>query len=309
MLVDDREETFGIDGGIRMPSEPRGRDHAGAEALGIAVRDHRGQHDRADRHHGRRRSSRTPREHRAGDHAGKAKAAMPVADQRSREIDHPPRDAAMGEEVAGQDEERDRHDLEALDAGEELHRDRFDRHVGQREHEGQHGEAERDRDRHAGEHQRDQQREDHGGAQRLRQHEDAGLLRQGRSRRQERRQIRISPSGLRLRLGARSRGRRLRMQRWRLRLEPSTCASSWCGSSPVRKRPGDLQEAEAHQAGAERDRQVDDPHRRFEVVGLLAGLDISPTKATPKMAIMPVNSAPHSSRTGSPACAMPAAAG
>ena len=36
----------------------------------------------------------------------------------------------------------------------------FDRHVGQREHEGQHGEAERDRDRHAGQHQRDQQRED-----------------------------------------------------------------------------------------------------------------------------------------------------
>ncbi len=30
--------------------------------------------------------------------------------------DHAPRDAAMGEEVAGQDEERDRHDLEASPA-------------------------------------------------------------------------------------------------------------------------------------------------------------------------------------------------
>ena len=37
--------------------------------------------------------------------------------------------------------------------------------------------------------------------------------------------------------------------------------------------PGDLQEAEAHQPGAERDRQVDEPHRRFEVVRLLAGLE------------------------------------
>ena len=44
------------------------------------------------------------------------------------EVDHPPRDPAMGQEVAGQDEERDRHDLELLDAGEQLQRHGVDRH-------------------------------------------------------------------------------------------------------------------------------------------------------------------------------------
>ena len=37
--------------------------------------------------------------------------------------------------------------------------------------------------------------------------------------------------------------------------------------------PANLQEAEAHQSGAERDRQIDDPHRRFQIVRLLAGLE------------------------------------
>ena len=52
-----------------------------------------------------------------------------MADHRGRERDHAARDAAMGEEIAGQDEERDRHDLEVLDAGEQLQRHRLDRHV------------------------------------------------------------------------------------------------------------------------------------------------------------------------------------
>ena len=70
------------------------------------------------------------------------------------------RDAAVGQEVAGQDEERDRHDLELLDAGEQLQRHRLDRHLGHGEQEREHRQAERDRDRHAGQHQHDQQRED-----------------------------------------------------------------------------------------------------------------------------------------------------
>ena len=55
-------------------------------------------------------------EQRAGQHAGERQPAVPVADHRGREGDHPLRDAAVGQEVAGQDEERDRHDLELLDA-------------------------------------------------------------------------------------------------------------------------------------------------------------------------------------------------
>ncbi len=36
-------------------------------------------------------------------------------------------DAAMGQEIAGENEERDRHDLEAFDAGEQFQRHRLDR--------------------------------------------------------------------------------------------------------------------------------------------------------------------------------------
>jgi hypothetical protein len=86
-----------------------------------------------------------------------------MADHRGRERDHALCDAAMGQEVAGQDEERDRHDLEVLDAGEELQAHRLDRHRGHGEEEGEDGEAERDRDRHAGQHERDEEAEDDGG--------------------------------------------------------------------------------------------------------------------------------------------------
>ena len=42
--------------------------------------------------------------------------------------------------------------------------------------------------------------------------------------------------------------------------------------------PGNLQEAEAHQPGAERQRQIYRPHRPFEIVRLLAGLEHFPDK-------------------------------
>jgi len=67
---------------------------------------------------------------------------------------------------AGEDEERDRHDLEALDPGEQLQRHRLDRHVGQQKQEREHRQAERDRHRHAREHQRHQQREHDAGVAR-----------------------------------------------------------------------------------------------------------------------------------------------
>ena len=95
-------------------------------------------------------------------HAGEAQPAVPMSDHGGRERDHPPGHAAVGQEVAGQDEERDRHDLEVLDAGEQLQRHRLDRHVGHAQTGSQHREAERDRDRHAGQHQYDQQAEDDG---------------------------------------------------------------------------------------------------------------------------------------------------
>ena len=142
----------------------RGRDHADAEPLGIAVFDHRGHHDRADRHHGCDAGAGNRGEHRAGRDAGKSKPARQMADQRGGKGDHAAGNAAAGQEGAGENEERDRHDAEIVEAGKQLQADAFDRHFGHREQEGEHGEAERDRDRHARQHQGKQQSEDKSGA-------------------------------------------------------------------------------------------------------------------------------------------------
>jgi hypothetical protein len=92
----------------------------------------------------------------------KAKPARVMTDQRGGEGDHPPRDAAAGQESAGQDEKRNRHDSEIIQTGKQFQADALDRHLGHREQEGEHGQAERNRDRHARQHQGKQQSEDQG---------------------------------------------------------------------------------------------------------------------------------------------------
>src|SRR5262244_3643083 len=67
---------------------------------------------------GRDRRARDRGKQRAGNDAGEPKPAIPMPDHRGCKIDHAPRHPAGGEEIAGQDEKRDRHDLEAVDAGE-----------------------------------------------------------------------------------------------------------------------------------------------------------------------------------------------
>ena len=190
------------------------------------------------------------------------------------EVDHPPRDAAVGEEVAGEDEERDRHDLELLDAGEELQRDRLDRHVvivNRYVSTVRPSEIEI------------------GIPVSIRPNSSAKMIHAlsiGTP-------ASLSTTGIAIRTGGISAGQRgacdgaragtsgahglpprdrrrmeVGVQRVgaELRSMPSTCATSWCGSSPVRaERPCDLQEAEAHQVRAERDAQVDDPLRQLEV--------------------------------------------
>ena len=136
-----------------------GRDHAGAEAGRIALLQQRRQHDRADADDGRDRRARDRRKQRAGDDAGEAETAIPMSDQRGGEIDHAAGDAAGGEKVARQDEEWDRHDLEAVDAGEQLQAHHLRIDVGENEQISEHREPERDRDRHAGRHQRQQKNE------------------------------------------------------------------------------------------------------------------------------------------------------
>jgi len=120
------------------------------------VLDHLWQHVRPDCNDGRDARSAYECEHRARDDARKREAAVQMADHRHRELDHSLRHPAVGEEIAGKDEEGNGHDFPFFDAGEQLERDRFDRYLGHGEDKSQHCEAKRDRDRHAREHQGDE---------------------------------------------------------------------------------------------------------------------------------------------------------
>ena len=139
-------------------------DDAGAEALRIAVFDHGRQDDRADRDHGRDTGAGNGGEQCRGRDTSQAQATRPMADQGRGEGDHAPSDAAARQERARQDKERDRHDREIIEAGEQLQPDAFDRHRGHGEHERQDRQTQRDRDRHAGQHQGGQDAEDQGRA-------------------------------------------------------------------------------------------------------------------------------------------------
>src|SRR5664280_1488012 len=164
------------------------RDYARAKSHRIAVPHHLGQYDRPDSGDSRDARSANQSKHGACHDSSEPQSAVPMPDNGGSEVDHPPRDAAMCQEVAGQDEEGDRHNLEAFDAGEQLHRHRFNRDRCQREQEREHGETKRDRNRYTGQHQRDQEQEDRGRAQGLRQHDDAGLLAKADRQNQYRRQ-------------------------------------------------------------------------------------------------------------------------
>ncbi len=61
------------------------------------------------------------------------------------------------------------------------------------------------------------------------------------------------------------------------------------------KGHSDLQEAKAHQVRAERNAQINDPHRHLEVRRDLSVCPISQTKFAPSVPTTPVNSAPANS--------------
>ena len=182
----------------------------------------------------------------------------------------------MGEEGTGQDEERDRHDLEALEAGKQLERHRFGRHFGEREHEGQHGQTERDRHRHAGEHQRDQQPEQDQAAQPLRKRNEMGFVRETYRHDKQRDENDDQPERTRIIGASRARDR--------LGVKIVFFDALDVAAVMVRQLPGpeeppsDLQEAEAHQSGAERNRGKDDPHSHFKIVRPDAGVIDLPDK-------------------------------
>ena len=140
----------------------------------------------------------------------------------------------------------------------------------------------------------------------LRQLDDAGLVREADRQDQDRQQDQDQRQRLEPALAHRRRAHRRRRMQVSVASTPSTCASSVMRqfAGPV-EPPRDLEEAEAHQAGAERDRQIDDPHRHFEIVRLLAGRRTSgATKVAPNTAMIAGEQrAAQRSRTGSPACA------
>ena len=85
---------------------------------------------------------------------------MHMPDQGGGKVDHALGNAAVGEEVTGEDKEGDRHDLELLNPGKELEGHRLDRHGGHGKEKGQNRQAERDGDRHTGKHENGEEAED-----------------------------------------------------------------------------------------------------------------------------------------------------
>ena len=153
-----------------------------------------------------------------------SQSAVPMPDHGGGEIDHPPRHAAMGEEVAGQNEERDRHDLEALDAGEELQRHRLDRDVG---------------------HGKDECQTVRPSAMEI----GMPVIISATSRPKMIAEVHADCTGLR-RGGAAWRRDRPRARRYPRRGSSSLWAVRRCG-----RNPGDLKEAETHQVGAAGNRE------------------------------------------------------
>jgi hypothetical protein len=96
--------TITIDGGIRMPSAPDVVITPAPKPRRETLLHHRRQDDRADGDDRSRASCRRPAANKAqAITPARTEAAGPVADHRRREGDHPARDAAVREEVAGEE--------------------------------------------------------------------------------------------------------------------------------------------------------------------------------------------------------------
>src|SRR6185369_5769220 len=105
-------------------------DDPGTESHRVTMPDHCRKDDGADGNDGGNAGTTDQGEHGAGDNARQCQATMEVADHADGKVDHPSGHAAMGEEVTGQNKERYGHDLEFLNAGEELESHRLNRDIG-----------------------------------------------------------------------------------------------------------------------------------------------------------------------------------
>ena len=155
VLVATAYITITIDGGIRMPSAPEVVMTPAPKRFGKARLDHRRQHDRADRHHRRRRANRTPprtARRPARRPARGRRTSGPTIDEAKLIIRRatPPwvrkLPARMKNGIAMISNFS--MPVKSFSATDSIGT------VRHREQEGEHREAERDRDRHAGQHQR-----------------------------------------------------------------------------------------------------------------------------------------------------------
>ena len=121
------------------------------EGARIAARDHRRDHQRADRRRVGDRRARDAAEHQAGHHRDHAQAAGQEAEQDARELDDALADAALRQQLAGEDEQRHGDQDEGLDAADERQEDRLER-VRQALHpdDADRGDQQREHQRHAG---------------------------------------------------------------------------------------------------------------------------------------------------------------
>ena len=101
----------------RADDRARGRD-GGGELAGIAVLLHRRNQHRAERRGVRHGRPGKPGEQHGGCDVDVREPAADVAQHRAREVDERPRHHAGIHDLAGEDEERHRHDREGCDAGE-----------------------------------------------------------------------------------------------------------------------------------------------------------------------------------------------
>ena len=139
----------------------------GGEDLRVALLDHLRDQHRADRRGVGDRRAGDAAEERRGDDVDERQAAAHRADEDPRQVDEANRHAALGHDRAGEDEERDREQREAVDAARDLDHHRLERHVDPERAEDR-GEAERVGDRHADHAQHHERAEqdgdvDHGG--------------------------------------------------------------------------------------------------------------------------------------------------
>ena len=138
-----------------------GGQHAGREFLVVALLAQRRVHQPADRSHGGGARPRDRAEDGAGSDRGQRQAAPHPADHRHHPGDDPLGDSAHAHQLAGEDEERDRHQRELVHAAEHHLVNRGQRHLHEEQEDDRRGGEQDDEDREAEDQKTDRHQHHH----------------------------------------------------------------------------------------------------------------------------------------------------